>query len=74
MVESIWTSQSDPYRKTGGGTTTARFGWNRGTAHTGSWFSQSSGITRSSSWSNQTINTCDSVIGWSELSCQQTFN
>ncbi|MCW5251832.1 hypothetical protein [Streptomyces sp. SHP 1-2] len=54
---------------------TARFGWTHvGTAHTGSWFSQSSGTTKSTKWSNYNLSGCNAVIGWMEVQGQQTFN
>ncbi|MGW1159625.1 hypothetical protein ACWD48_15680 [Streptomyces sp. NPDC002519] len=56
-------------------TITARFGWTHvGAVHTGSWFSQSGGTTKSAKWSNYTLSGCNSVIGWMEVQGQQTFN
>ncbi|MFB7554541.1 hypothetical protein [Streptomyces brevispora] len=63
------------YDKTGGGTITARFGWTHvGTKHTGSWFTQSSGTSKGSKWSNVTLSGCNPVVGWIEVQNQQTFN
>ncbi|MEW2133659.1 hypothetical protein [Streptomyces sp. NPDC005435] len=70
------TNVTDSYVKDSGtGTITARFGWTwNGTKHTGSWFTQAGGTTKSAKWSNYSITNCNSVIGWMEVSGQQTFN
>ncbi|MER6979329.1 hypothetical protein [Streptomyces carpinensis] len=83
---TLWTSLTsgtgaswnviDSYdKKPNTSTITALFGWTHvGTAHTGSWFTQSAGTTKSTKWSNYTLSGCNSVIGWMEVQGQQTFN
>lgn len=66
---------NDWYQKKGGGTITARFGYTyRGSSKTGGWFTQGPNTTKSATWSGQTINTCDPVVGWLQVDGQQTFN
>ncbi|WP_407548678.1 hypothetical protein QOM21_05940 [Streptomyces sp. Pv4-95] len=60
------------YKKTGGGSITARVGYNRsGSTAWSGWFSQSSGTTKTGSWSNVTY--CAGTVGLLEVRGQQTY-
>ncbi|MFJ3977533.1 hypothetical protein [Streptomyces sp. NPDC090021] len=63
------------YKKTGGGTVSARFGRTyNGSNAWGGWFNQSSGTTKSTTWTNgYSVSGCKSAVGLMEVSGQQTF-
>ncbi|MFJ7272715.1 hypothetical protein ACIQV3_39835 [Streptomyces sp. NPDC099050] len=66
---------TDQYDKKGGGTITARFGFTyKGSSHTGGWFDQGPNTTKSTWWNNFYISTCEPIVGWMQVSGQQTFN
>lgn len=62
------------YEKTGGGTITAKLGFNyAGTNTWGSTFTQSAGTTKSASWTRYWSTDCYSTVGLLSVTGQGTF-
>ncbi|MBD0672203.1 hypothetical protein BU198_16190 [Streptomyces sp. CBMA156] len=64
----------DTYTKSGGGTITAKFGFNyHGYSYEGGWFSQSSGTEKQGQFNDLGFNDCSDIVGWMAVQGQNTF-
>ncbi|MEV6584005.1 hypothetical protein AB0M92_38415 [Streptomyces sp. NPDC051582] len=72
--EGTWWTMSETYAKTGGGTITAKLGFNyHGFSYDNGWFSQSSGTSHNEGFTWLGFDDCSDIVGWMAVQNQGTF-
>ncbi|ROQ98238.1 hypothetical protein EDE04_4766 [Streptomyces sp. 2132.2] len=72
--EGSWWTMSETYEKTGGGTITAKLGFNyHGYSYDKGWFSQSAGTDHSEGFDWLGFDDCNDIVGWMAVQGQGTF-